>query len=216
MANLKRLSLLTAVALAVVGYAAVPASADITLGDGGPVYSDCVPGGSKQDCPIKFVRSGPATTFTAGSTVITCQTSNIDGVMDGDATTGRPASATLNFSWSQCTTNSLVGCSVGSITGVPFNILEGNAPSFTFVNTATFGTTITCAGVFVCNMSSNPATTPVTIEVDQASQVATINDTVAMTGSIGCPASGTGTWRADYLITGDADEDLDLSAGGGP
>ncbi|HMJ95945.1 MAG TPA: hypothetical protein VK486_08830 [Thermoleophilaceae bacterium] len=204
---------MTALALAVVAYAAVPASADITLGDGGAVYSDCVAGGTAQDCAIKGVRSGAAPTLVAGTTTITCQQANTNGVMNGDASGGF-ANATLNFSWSQCTTNTLVGCSVNTITGVPVNIDETNHPSATIINTATAGTTITCAGVFVCNASSDPSTHPVTAEIDQGSQVATIADTVAVTGSIGCPASGTGTWNAQYLITDASNNDLDLWATG--
>ena len=42
-----------------------------------------------------------------------------------------------------------------------------------------------------------------TAEVNQATQVATINDTVSVTGSLGCPANGSGTWNAEYLITDD-------------
>jgi hypothetical protein len=218
--SLKRLSLLTALALVVVAYAAAPASADITLGDGGALYSDCVAGGSTQDCSVKGVRSGAAPTLTAGSTTITCQQANTNGVMDGDWVTAgppsNPADATLNFSWSQCTTQAAVPCTVGNISNVPVNITEANAPSATIINTATAGTTITCGLVFSCTASSNPASTPVTAEVNQATQVATINDTVSVTGSVGCPASGTGTWRADYLITDSANNDLDLWATGSP
>ncbi len=55
--NLKRLSLLTALPLAVVGYAAVPASADIVSpGPGGSVYQG----------PIKGVRTGAAPTLHGG------------------------------------------------------------------------------------------------------------------------------------------------------
>ena len=80
--NLKRLSLLTAVALAVVGYAAIPASADIlSPGEFGSVYQGAVKG----------VRSGAAPTFVFGSNTITCQTSNIDGLMDGNARGNRRA-----------------------------------------------------------------------------------------------------------------------------
>ncbi len=203
--NLKRLSLVTALALAVVAYAAIPASADIlSPGSGGSVYSGA----------IKGVRSGAAPTLVAGNTTITCQSATTDGIMNGDATTGGPANAELNFQWDSCTTNGAVPCSVNDITGVSVNILEANAPSATIRNTETAGTTITCGLVFVCNASSNPSTTPVTAEVAQASQVATIADTVSVSGSVGCPASGTGTWNAQYLITDDADNDLDLWATG--
>jgi hypothetical protein len=213
--NLKRLSLVTALALAVVGYAAVPASADIlSPGEFGSVYSDCVPGGTKQDCPIKGVRTGAAPTLVAGSTTITCQTATFTGVMDGDWTDAGPANGTLSFSWGSCTTQGAVPCTVNAINNVPVIFDEANAPSFTIRNTATAGTTITCGVVFVCNASSNPASTPVTAEVDQASQIATIADTVAVSGSVGCPASGTGTWNAQYLITDNNNNDLDLWATG--
>ncbi len=215
MSNLKRLSLLTAVALAVIGYTAVPASADILSGgEFGSVYSDCVSDDPNPpiplDCPIKGVRDGAAPTLQAGNTTITCQTANTDGIMDGAA----PATAVLNFSWGTCTTQGAVPCSVNNITGVDVSISEANAPSATITNTETAGTTITCGLVFVCNASSDPSTTPVTAEVDQATQVATISDTVAVTGSVGCPTSGTGTWNAQYLITDDNDQDLDLWATG--
>ena len=124
---------------------------------------------------IKGVRSGAAPTLVAGPTTITCQQASIDGTMNGNATTGGPATAVLNFSWANCTTNGGMPCSVSSVTGVSFNITEANAPSFTFVNTTTFGMTITCGPFYNCNWSSNPATTPVTLVVNQASQVATIN-----------------------------------------
>ena len=107
-----------------------------------------------------------------------------------------------------------MACTVSSINGVPFNILEGNAPSFTLISTATFGMTITCGLVYSCTWSSNPATNPVTIEVDQATQVWTINDTMNVSGSVGCPASGTGTWSGQYQTTDDQDQDLDLWATG--
>ena len=205
--NLKRLSLLTALALAVVAYVAVPASADIlSPGQFGSVYQG----------PIKGVNTGAAPTLQAGSTTITCQTASFEGLMDGDWTAAGPASAELDFSWGQCATQGSVPCSVNAITDVSFEIDEENAPSFTFKNTETFGTTITCSGVFVCNASSNPSTTPVTIEVDQASQIATIADTVNVSGMVGCPLSGVGTWNAQYLITDDADQDLDLWATGTP
>jgi hypothetical protein len=209
--NLKRLSLLTAVALAVVAYSAVPGSADIlSPGQFGSVYSDCDPGGDPQDCPVQGVPSGPATTFTAGSIVITCQTATIDGTMDGNA----PATAVLNFSFADCTTQGSVSCSVDDITGVTFNVTEANNPSATMISTETFGTTITCGGVYSCTWSSNPATNPVTIEIDQATQVATIDDTMNVSGSVGCPGSGTGQWQAQYQITDDEDQDLDLWATG--
>ncbi|HMJ95947.1 MAG TPA: hypothetical protein VK486_08840, partial [Thermoleophilaceae bacterium] len=104
MSNLKRLSLLTAVALAVVGYAAVPASADIL--SGGEF-------GSPYEGAVKGVRSGAAPTLTMGSTVITCQTADFDGLMDGNA----PATAELNFSLGGCTTSGGVPCSFTDITG---------------------------------------------------------------------------------------------------
>jgi hypothetical protein len=199
--NLKRLSLLTALALAVVGYAAVPASADIlSPGEFGSVYNGAVKG----------VRSGAAPTLVAGATTITCQTANTDGSISGTA----PATGTLNFSWASCTTQGAVPCSVANINNVPVSISEANAPSATITNTATAGTTVTCGLVFSCTASSNPASTPVTAEVDQASQVATIADTVAVTGSVGCPTSGTGTWNAQYLITDSNNADLDLWATG--
>jgi hypothetical protein len=206
--NLKRLSLLTALALAVVAYAAVPASADIlSPGEFGSPYQGSVKG----------VRSGAAPTLVAGTTTITCQTANTDGTMDGNA----PATAVLNFSWGSCTTQGAVPCSVNAITGVDVSITEANHPSATIINTgkdgvpgAAAGTTVTCGLVFSCNASSNPSTTPVTAEVDQGSQVATIADTVAVTGSVGCPASGTGTWNAQYLITDSNNADLDLWATG--
>jgi hypothetical protein len=195
---LKRLSV---VALAVVGSAAVPASADIlSPGEFGSVYQGVVKG----------VRSGAPPTFVLGSTIVICQTANIDAIINGNA----PATGTLNFSWGGCTTQGGVPCTVGNITGVPFIISEANHPSHTFIPTATFGTTITCGVVLSCNVSSNPGSTPVTAEVDQASQVATIADTVNVSGSVGCPASGTGTWNARYLITDNADQDLDLWATG--
>jgi hypothetical protein len=205
--DLKRLSLLTALALAVVAYAAVPASADIlSPGSGGTAYGP--------DGPVKGVRSGAAPTLVAGTTTITCQTANTDGTMNGDATTGGPANAVLNFSWGSCTTQGAVPCSVNTITGVNVNITEANHPSATIINTATAGTDITCGAVFTCHASSDPSTHPVTAEVAQASQVATIDDVVSVTGSVGCPLSGTGTWKAQYLITDDADQDLDLWATG--
>jgi hypothetical protein len=213
MSKLKRLSLLTVVVLAVVGYAAVPASADITLGDGGAVYSDCVAGGTLQDCPVKGVRSGAAPTLVAGSTTITCQTANTTGVMDGAA----PATGTLSFTWGSCTTQGAVPCTVNAINNVPVSISEANAPSATITNTATAGTTITCGVVFVCNAQSTiggGSPTPVSAEVDQASQIATIADVVNVSGSVGCPASGTGTWNAQYLITDNNNNDLDLWATG--
>jgi hypothetical protein len=71
-----------------------------------------------------------------------------------------------------------------------------------------------CGGTWTCNWSWNPASSPVTAELDQATQVATIDDTLAVTGLIGCPLSGTGQWEAQYLITDDADQDLDLWATG--
>jgi hypothetical protein len=215
--SLKRLALLTALALAVVAYSAVPASADIlSPGQNGSVYSDCVFGGDTEDCPVKGVRSGAAPTLTAGSTVITCDTATTDGVMDGNATAANdPAEAQLNFAWADCATEEDVECVVDPISDVDVDITEDNDPSATITNTETAGTTIECAeGVFTCNASSNPASTPVTAEVDQATQVATINDTVAVTGLLGCPLSGTGTWDARYLITDDADQDLDLWATG--
>ena len=204
--NLKRLSLVTALALAVVAYAAVPASADIlSPGSGGSVYQG----------DVKGVRSGAAPTLVAGTTTITCQTANTDGTIDGDATAANdPAEGTLNFQWGTCTTQGAVPCTVGNITGVTVDITEANAPSATIINTATAGTTVTCGLVFSCNASSNPASTPVTAEVNQGTQVATIADTVAVTGSVGCPASGTGTWNAQYLITDPDDNDLDLWATG--
>ncbi|HMJ96854.1 MAG TPA: hypothetical protein VK486_13435, partial [Thermoleophilaceae bacterium] len=134
--------------------------------------------------------------------------------MDGNATTGSsPANATLNFSWTECRAHGLL-CSVNNSTGVPVRITEENAPSATITNTETFGTHIVCEGVFNCTASSNPSTHPVTAEVDQWSQVATIADTVAVTGSVGCPASGTGTWEAEYQITDEGYQDLDLWATG--
>jgi hypothetical protein len=199
--NLKRLSLLTAVALAVVGYAAVSASADIlSPGEFGSPYQGAVKG----------VRSGAAPTFVYGSTTITCQTANIDGSIDGNA----PATGTLNFSWASCTTQGAVPCSFSNMTGVDVKITEGNAPSATITNTETAGWTMTCGLTYTCNWSTNPASTPVTAEFDQASQVATIADTVFMTGSVGCSASGTGTWNAQYLITDSNNNDLDLWATG--
>ena len=214
MSNLKRVSLLTVVALAVVAYAAVPASADIlSPSEFGLVYSDCDPGGDPEDCPVKGERTGAAPTFTAGGTVVTCQTAGFEGLMDGDWTAAGPASAELNFSWGSCTTQGSVPCSVNAITGVSFEITEENAPSFTFRNTETAATTITCA-FNSCTWSSNPATTPLTIEVDHATQVATINDTMDVSGSIGCSPSGVGTYSAQYLITDDQDQDLGLYATG--
>jgi hypothetical protein len=209
--NLKRLSLVTTLALAVVAYAAVPASADIlSPGEFGSVYSDCDPGGDPQDCPINGVNTGDVT-FTAGATVITCRTSNIDGVMDGNA----PATAVLNFSFEGCTTQTSVDCTVDDITGVDVDITEANAPSATIVNTEAFGTMITCAGFpGSCAWSSDPSSTPVTAEVDQASQVATIDDTMAVSGLVGCSPDGTGQWEAQYVFTDDADQDLDLWATG--
>jgi hypothetical protein len=204
MSNLKRLSLLTAVALAVVGYAAVPASADIlSPGEFGSVYNGAVKG----------VRSGAAPTLVAGTTTITCQTANTSGSISGTA----PATGTLNFSWGSCTTQGAVPCSVGNINNVPVSISEANAPSATITNTATAGTTVSCGVVFVCNAQSTiggGSPTPVTAEVDQASQVATIADTVNVSGSVGCPASGVGQWNAQYLITDSNNNDLDLWATG--
>jgi hypothetical protein len=216
--SLKRLSLVTALALAVVAYAAVPASADIlTPGQFGSVYSQCDGGvdPEPEDCPVKGVRSGAAPTLTAGSTVITCESATTNGVMDGDATAADDAAeAELNFAWETCTTQTGQGCTVDDITGVSVDITEANAPSSTIINTEAAGTTITCAGVFVCNASSDPSSTPVTAEVDQATQVATINDTVAVSGLLGCPLSGQGQWEAQYLITDDLDQSLDLWATG--
>ncbi len=204
MSNLKRLSLLTAVALAVVGYAAVPASADIlSPGSGGSVYSGA----------MKGVRSGAAPTLVSGPITITCQQVTIDGTMNGDAS-GGSATAVLDISFANCMTNGGVPCTISSVTGVSFNVTEANNPSFTFVNTETFGMTITCGPFYSCNWSSNPSTTPVTIEVNQASQVATISDTMNVSGPVGCPASGTGTLNLQIGITDDQDQDLDLWATG--
>ena len=209
MSNLKRLSLLTVVALAVVAYAAVPASADIlSPGSGGSLYQG----------PVKGVNTGDDPTLVAGSITIVCTGALTEGTVDGDRTGVAPdpivpASGELDFSWSGCTAQpSGQGCTVNPITDVSVDILEANAPSATIRNSETAGTTITCSGVFVCNASSNPSTTPVTAEVDQASQIATISDTVAVSGVLGCPLSGTGTWNAQYQITDDSDQDLDLWA----
>jgi hypothetical protein len=210
--KLKRLSLLTALALALVAYSAVPASADIlSPGEFGSVYQGAVKG----------VNTGDDPTLTAGSTVITCQNALTEGTMDGDATASGPANAVLAFSWANCATNGAVECTVDPITGVDVAITEENAPSATIRNTGKdgvpgdpAGTTITCGTVFTCNASSDPDTTQVSAEVDQATQVATINDTVAVTGLVGCPLSGTGQWEAQYLITDDLDQDLDLWATG--
>jgi hypothetical protein len=214
--SLKRLSLVTVLALAVVAYAAVPASADIlTPGQNGSVYSDCVFGDDTEDCPVKGVRSGDAPTLTAGSTVITCESATTNGFLDGDATAADDAAeAELDFAWDVCETQTGQGCTVDDIIGVSVDITEANAPSSTIINTEAAGTTITCAGVFVCNASSDPSSTPVTAEVDQATQVATINDTVAVSGLVGCPLSGQGQWEAQYLITDDLDQNLDLWATG--
>ena len=105
-------------------------------------------------------------------------------------------------------------CSFNDFTGADVGISEANAPSATIITTETAGTTYTCGVVYVCNWGWNPSTTPVTAELDQASQVATIADTVNVTGSVGCPASGTGTWSAQYLITDGNNNDLDLWASG--
>jgi hypothetical protein len=214
--NLKRLSLLAAVALATVAYAAVPASADmLSPGESGSVYSDCVFGGDAQDCPVKGVDTGSATTLTMGSTVITCQGALIEGLMDGDATAANdPAEAQLNFAWADCATEEDVECVVDPINGVSFDIDEQNAPSATFISTEAAGAAITCGAIFSCTLSSNPASDPLTGEFDQATQILTFGETVTVSGSVGCPLSGTATWQAQYLITDDQDQDLDLWATG--
>jgi hypothetical protein len=56
--------------------------------------------------------------------------------------------------------------------------------------------TIVCGGVFSCTASSNPASTPVTAEVDSETQVVYVDDTMGFTGPIACP--GAGWWRAEY------------------
>ena len=127
-----------------------------------------------RSCPVKGV-----------NTVLTCQDALTEGIMDGDATAANaPATAVLDFSWDNCQTSG-ASCTVNDITDVDVAIDEANAPSATIIP-ETAGTTITCAG-WTCTWSWNPSTRPVTAEFDQDSQVATIADTVRVTGGFGCP-----------------------------
>jgi hypothetical protein len=202
MARLKRVSLLTTLAVAVVALTAVSASADIHSGGAG-TYS-----GS-----IKGVNTGPNPTLVAGSTTITCTGALTGGTMDGDWDATGPASGVLDFSWSGCTAApASVPCTVDDIVDVPVNITEENAPDATIINTAEAGTDIVCGGVFNCHASSDPSSSPVTADVDSDTQVASIDDTVDVSGLIACP--GEGQWVAQYAITDDADQPLDLFATG--
>jgi hypothetical protein len=201
MTKLKRVPLVTALALAVVALAAVSASADIHSGASG-TYSG----------PIKGTNTGPDPTLEAGSTTIVCTQALTGGTLDGDWDATGPASAVLDFSWDGCSTTAGVPCTVEDIPGVDVNVTEENAPDSTIVNTEEAGTDIVCGAVFQCHASSDPNTSPVTADVDSDTQVASINDTVDVTGLIACP--GEGQWVAQYLITDENGASLDLFATG--
>jgi len=187
MSSIKRVSLLATVALAALALTAASASAEIVDPSSGDPYVGDVAG----------VNTGAAPTLVTSTATITCQGASTIGTMDGGAGTGE-----LDFAWNTCTTSGgTVNCSVNNITGVDVRSDEGPAaPDFQIINTELGQTFISCALVFNCTASSNPANgSEVEADVDGgADPVVTIADTVNVSGA-GCPS--TGQWNAQYLVT---------------
>jgi hypothetical protein len=195
MGNLKRLSLVTALALAAVALAAGSASADIQNSSGTYVGE------------FQGVNTGDNPTLVAGNSTVTCTSALVGGfdltasTINGDWNETGPASGNLDFRWSGCSVVSGVQfetCTVDDVLDVDVAITELNAPDSTVTNTETAGTLISCGLVFNCTATADVSTTPVTAEVDFETQIASIDDTVSVSG-IGCPTSG--QWRAQYAIT---------------
>jgi hypothetical protein len=205
MSRIKRLSLVTALALAAVALTAASASADIVNSSGvysGPIFAE------------HNANTGADPTLTSGSVVISCEVAESSGTINGDWTAGGPANGVLDFSWDQCTAaGGLQTCTVDDVLDVPVNLNESTAlaPDSEIVNTDRGQTFIDCTGgVFSCDAWSDPADgTAVVADVDAETQIVTINDTVGVGGSIACPSSG--QWEARYEIVTPED---DLSSTG--
>jgi hypothetical protein len=209
MSRIKRLSLVTALALAAVALTAATASADIVNSSG--VYNGYVFAEHNEN-------TGDDPTLTAGGVVISCddatshsdwdQTTGEQEGIDGDWDATGPANATLDFAWAGCTAAAgAQTCTVDPVHDVPVNFTESTllAPDSEIVNTDRGQTFVNCTGgIFSCDAWSDPADgTAVVADVDSETQIITINDTVGVGGSLTCPSSG--VWEARYQITTPSD-----------
>jgi hypothetical protein len=195
MGNLKRLSLLTTLALAAVALTAVSASADIeqSSNPGVPFVG-----------PVQGHNVGPNPTLETSTVTITCTEATTAGSIDGDWDETGPATGSLRFAWDGCTAAAgLQTCEVDPVDPTDVNITEENAPDSTITNTERGETFIDCTGgVFTCTAWADPADgTEVEADVDSATQIASIDDTVGvgLTGEVGCPDSG--QWVAQYQVS---------------
>ena len=185
MRNLKRLSALTGLALAVVAFTAPSASADIVI----PGKNDPYVG------PIAGVNTGLDPRFEAGGQTITCEGAAFAGTMDGTA----PATGELDFSWDQCTTSGPTGCTVDDIEDVPVAFDESPpAPDFFIINTEAVETFISCALLFNCTVSADSSEVEAYV-VGGTDPVASIDAAVNYTGPT-CP-EWPGRMVAEYEVT---------------
>jgi len=177
--------------LAAVALTAGPASAAIRDSTGA-VYNG----------PIEGTDNGNPT-FTSGGVVISCDSATFasEGNIDGEL--GR---AVLDFSWSGCSAVSSTGgsttCSINDIQDVSviFDETIVSPPDWTIINTERGATTITCIGVFVCDVASDPQSgTEVEADADAETNTVTINDVVEVSGAL-CP-DDEGLWEAVYALT---------------
>jgi hypothetical protein len=201
MRELKTLSALMAVALAVAVLATASASADIVNSSG--VY------GSEQ-IPATFGATAiDPVTFRAGGVEITCFPAGISGEMDGDWDEAGPADASLDFAWDGCTAAAgAQSCTVDPVHDVPVNFTESTllAPDWQMVNTDRLQSFIDCTGgVFDCDWWSDPADgTALVADVDSETQVISFDgDTVGFGGTFGCPSPG--QYDARYQIVSPED-----------
>jgi hypothetical protein len=208
MHHLRKLALLTALALAAAALAAGSASATVNDETTGLPYSGAVSG---------TTTAAHTPTLTAGTITIACDTASVTGSINGNTDTG-----SLSFTWgagdptdcrviaggvATCTVNDVVNVpiaitpTVENKTGIPSGFTtDGDG---TITNTANAGTTIVCLGVFDCDAAANTDPDPtsgaqVTSLTDSEGAVAHINDTVSVTGTLGCP--GSGNWTAIYTM----------------
>jgi hypothetical protein len=205
---LRKLGLLTALAMAALAVFAMAASATIKDSTLGGTQSGTTTG--EYSGAITSTETGPSPTLVSGASTVTCTSATANGTSTGGGT----SQAELSFAWSGCTVVSgglPTNCTVNPISNVTTVASPTGSGNGILTQAENAGTTITCLGAFVCQATSTTTTGgtagagPVTAVLDAAADTADISDQVQVTGSLGC--TDPGTWDATYAV---AQTDLEV------
>jgi hypothetical protein len=205
---LRKLGLLTTLALAALAVTAMAASATVKDSTAGGTQSGTTTG--QYSGAITSTETGATPTLVSGASTVTCTSATANGTSTGGGT----SQAQLSFAWKTCSVVSGGApaiCTIFAISDVTTVASPTGGGNGIFTQAELITTIISCPGAFECGMRSTTTAGgtagagPVTAVFDASLNTLTINDQVHVAGSVGC--TDPGTWKDTYEV---AQTDLEV------